>query len=99
MKPCLSRRALIAGLAASSAAVPAVARAAGKQPAPDLPLVVGSIFPFSGPLALVGDEAFRGVTLAVDAINGAGGVGGAMVRLLHQDAVASADAEGAVKAL
>ncbi len=99
MKPCLSRRALIAGLAASSAAMPAVARAAGKQPAPDLPLVVGSIFPFSGPLALVGDEAFRGVTLAVDAINRAGGVGGAMVRLLHQDAVASADAEGAVKAL
>lgn len=71
--PCLttsarhSRRTLVgAGIAVL---LPGLARAgkAARQVAP--PLTLSALFPESGAQALVGDEAWRGVALAVDAAN------------------------------
>ena len=36
----------------------------------------GALYPFSGALALLGDESFRGFELAVEERNAAGGIGG-----------------------
>jgi len=47
---------------------------------------LGAIYPFSGPLALLGDESFRGLDLAIDEANTAGGIGGARLRLIRADA-------------
>jgi branched-chain amino acid transport system substrate-binding protein len=47
----------------------------------------GAIFPFSGELALLGDESWRGVELAVEERNAAGGVQGEKIVLARGDAV------------
>jgi len=49
-------------------------------------LKVGAINPYSGPLALYGDELARGYQLAIDEINAAGGIHGKQVELLRGDA-------------
>lgn len=49
-------------------------------------LRLGAIFPLSGPLALLGDESFRGVEMAVEERNRAGGVLGRPLRLVRADA-------------
>jgi branched-chain amino acid transport system substrate-binding protein len=49
-------------------------------------LRLGAIFPLSGPLALLGDESFRGVEMAVEERNAAGGVLGRPLRLIRADA-------------
>lgn len=49
-------------------------------------LRLGALFPFSGPLAIYGDEVFRGLSLAVAAANEAGGIGGRPIVLLRADA-------------
>jgi branched-chain amino acid transport system substrate-binding protein len=49
-------------------------------------LRLGAVFPLSGPLALLGDESFRGVELAVEERNAAGGVLGRPLRLVRADA-------------
>lgn len=49
-------------------------------------LRVGAVFPLSGPLALLGDESFRGLELAVEERNAAGGLLGRPIRLLRGDA-------------
>jgi branched-chain amino acid transport system substrate-binding protein len=76
----MSRRALGAAAAALLAA-PAATRA--QAPAE---LRLGAVFPLSGPLALLGDECFRGVELAVEERNAAGGVLGRPLRLVRADA-------------
>jgi branched-chain amino acid transport system substrate-binding protein len=51
-------------------------------------LKVGALFPLSGGLALLGEESFRGVELAVEEINKNGGIaGGKKVKLVTGDAV------------
>jgi branched-chain amino acid transport system substrate-binding protein len=60
------------------------------QPAP---VTFGALYPFSGVLALLGDESYRGLELAVEERNGAGGLLGRPIRLLKGDAV---DANAAV---
>ncbi|WP_249362193.1 ABC transporter substrate-binding protein, partial [Halomonas sp. ATBC28] len=60
-------RALAAALALGAAAQ-TTARAADVK--------FGALFPFSGQLALLGEESARGVEIAVDEINAAGGVQG-----------------------
>lgn len=50
------------------------------------PLKIGVINPFSGNFALYGEEVTRGYQLAVDEVNGSGGVGGRQVELLRGDA-------------
>ncbi len=47
---------------------------------------IGAINPYSGPLALYGNEVTRGYELAVDQINAAGGVLGRKVELVRGDA-------------
>jgi branched-chain amino acid transport system substrate-binding protein len=49
-------------------------------------LRLGAIFPLSGPLALLGDESYRGVEMAVEDRNRAGGVLGRPLRLVRADA-------------
>lgn len=48
-------------------------------------LRIGAVFPLSGPLALLGDESFRGLELAVEERNAAGGVLGRPMRLVRAD--------------
>ena len=50
------------------------------------PLRIGAINPYSGPLALYGDEVARGYQLAVDEKNAKGGVLGRKVELVRGDA-------------
>ncbi|MBK1660231.1 ABC transporter substrate-binding protein [Paracraurococcus ruber] len=83
-----ARRPLLGGLAALAAARPALAQ----QPAEGGSTRLGALFPFTGPLALLGDEHFRGLELAAEERNAAGGLLGRPIRLLRGDA---ADAERA----
>lgn len=48
---------------------------------------IGALFPLSGNLALLGEESFRGVELAVEEINANGGINGKKVELVKGDAV------------
>ncbi|MGG5890722.1 ABC transporter substrate-binding protein [Falsiroseomonas sp. HC035] len=89
------RRALggLAGFALAAHFGEALAQA----PAPEVRL--GAIFPLSGPLALFGDECFRGVELAVEERNAAGGVSGRTLRLLGADAPDEATATNEARRL
>nr|WP_232530369.1 ABC transporter substrate-binding protein [Pacificitalea manganoxidans] len=59
----------------------------------------GALFPFSGGLALLGEESARGVEIAVDEINAAGGVQGEEVVLVRGDAVDNNQAIGEARRL
>ncbi len=79
-----SRRVFLktAGTAAAIASFPGVARAQARE------VKVGYILPVTGPLAFEAGLALNGILLAVDDINGAGGVkslGGAKITLLPGD--------------
>lgn len=60
---------------------------------------LGALYPFSGGLALLGDESYRGVQLAVDERNAAGGVNGKQVTLVKADAVDASQAVGEARRL
>jgi branched-chain amino acid transport system substrate-binding protein len=60
---------------------------------------IGALFPFSGGLALLGDESYRGVQLAVDERNAAGGINGEKVVLVKADAVDANQAVGEARRL
>ncbi|WGF90654.1 ABC transporter substrate-binding protein [Marinivivus vitaminiproducens] len=53
----------------------------------DAEVRLGALFPFSGELALLGDESWRGVELAAEEINEAGGIKGEPVTFARGDAV------------
>jgi branched-chain amino acid transport system substrate-binding protein len=72
-------------------AAPQPPAAPGAAPAPG-ELRFGALFPLSGPLALLGDEAYRGLELATEARNAAGGVLGRPLRLLRTDVTEPAQA-------
>ncbi|MBR0651681.1 ABC transporter substrate-binding protein [Roseomonas terrae] len=91
--PQFRRRPLLAGLAAALAA-PGLAAA---QQAQELKL--GALFPFTGPLALLGDESFRGLEIAAEERNAAGGVLGRQLRLAQGDAVDQGQAIAEVRRL
>ncbi|MBY6006187.1 ABC transporter substrate-binding protein [Salipiger bermudensis] len=59
----------------------------------------GALFPFSGGLALLGEESFRGVELAVEEINAAGGIQGEQIDLVRGDAVDNNQAIGEARRL
>ena len=59
----------------------------------------GSLYPISGPLALLGEESARGLELAVDEINAAGGVKGEKIVLERGDAVDNNQATGEARRL
>ena len=89
----LTRRAALGGAAI---AAPVVLRRALAQP-DAIPL--GALYPLSGALALLGDESFRGLELAVDDRNAAGGLLGRPVRLAKGDAFDPSQAGGEVRRL
>ena len=97
----IARRPLLGGLAALVAPAPplraqgggagagggsAAAPGAAPAPAAGSELRLGALFPFSGSLALLGDESFRGLELAVEERNAAGGLLGRAIRLAKGDA-------------
>ncbi len=95
----LDRRRLLQGagaIMASGLARPALAQAPRAAAAE---LRIGAVYPFAGPLALLGDESFRGLELAVEARNEAGGVQGRMLRLVKAEATDAAQAGEAVRRL
>lgn len=59
----------------------------------------GELYPFSGPLALLGEESARGLELAVDQINAEGGLHGEKVVLERGDAVDNNQAIGEARRL
>ncbi|PLC55588.1 amino acid-binding protein [Pollutimonas nitritireducens] len=60
---------------------------------------VGAVYPFSGALALLGQESFRGLELAVNELNEAGGLNGEKVTVLKADAVDPTQAVSETKRL
>jgi len=48
---------------------------------------IGALFPFSGPLALLGQESFNGATIAADIVNEKGGIFGKKIEWVKGDAV------------
>ncbi len=59
----------------------------------------GALYPFSGALALLGDESFRGFELAVEERNAAGGIGGKKIEFVKGDAVDPNQAVGEARRL
>ncbi|HYP64259.1 MAG TPA: ABC transporter substrate-binding protein [Acidocella sp.] len=103
----LSRR-LALGLAGAAALAPA-ARAAkpaheaganesGASAAPAA-FTCGAALPLSGAAALQGDEALRGIQLAIDAVNAAGGIAGLPLTLVTADMPSPAEAGAVVNGL
>jgi branched-chain amino acid transport system substrate-binding protein len=92
------RRALAIATTTTLAALgrPALAQ---QPPAQAAELRLGAVFPLSGPLALLGDESFRGLELAVEERNGAGGALGRQIRLVRADAPDDAAAAAEMRRL
>ena len=72
--------------------VPAPTQSAGE-------LRLGALYPFSGPHALLGDESFRGLEMAIEERNVAGGLLGRPLRLLRGDAPDAARAVAEMRRL
>ena len=62
-------------------------------------LRLGALYPLSGSLSLLGDESFRGLEIAVEERNAAGGLLGRPVRLLKGDATDQNQAVGEARRL
>jgi branched-chain amino acid transport system substrate-binding protein len=60
---------------------------------------VGALYPFSGGLALLGDESFRGLELAIEELNASGGLNGRKIELVKGDAVDPNQAVGEARRL
>lgn len=108
----IARRPLLGGIAALAAPAarphaqgsaqgnaPTTAPANAPAAAPGNELRIGALFPFTGGLALLGDESFRGLELAVEERNGAGGLLGRPIRLLKGDAAGAEQAIGELRRL
>ncbi len=74
------------------------ATAAAPAAAPSGP-VTGVVLPLSGNAALLGNEVWRGIQLAADAVNQAGGIAGKPVTLVSVDTPGQAQATQAVNNL
>lgn len=59
----------------------------------------GALYPFSGSLALLGDESFRGFEIAVEERNAAGGIDGRKIEFVKGDAVDPNQAVGEARRL
>ena len=60
---------------------------------------MGALYPFSGALAQLGDESYRGLELAVNERNAQGGVLGKQIKLVKADAVDANQAVGEARRL
>lgn len=72
-------RRLLGALAAGTLAAPVRAQTQASE------IRLGALFPVSGPLALLGDESFRGIELAIEKRNAAGGLLGRPIHLIRGD--------------
>ena len=89
--------ALHTGRRISLAAALAVLLGAGASHADDLK--IGVVNPFSGPMALYGDEMTRGFDIAVDQANAAGGVLGRKIVIIRGSATTAQEGIAAVEQL
>ncbi len=89
----IKRRTVLGGVAAGLSTPLYRAHAQGGE------LKLGALYPFSGGLALLGDESFRGLEVATDERNAAGGVLGRRIALAKGDAVDQNQAIGEVRRL
>ena len=89
---------LIRNFAATLASA-AVLSLAGFAGAGAQEIKIGALYPFSGGLALLGDESFRGTQIAVDERNAAGGINGRKIALVKADAVDANQAVGEARRL
>jgi branched-chain amino acid transport system substrate-binding protein len=96
--PPVPRRLALLGAAAT---VPPLSRAAAQAPpaAAATELRFGALFPLSGPLALLGDESVRGLEMATEERNAAGGVLGRPARLVRADVTEPAQAQAEARRL
>lgn len=62
-------------------------------------LKIGAVNPYSGPMALYGDELTRGFELAVDRVNAAGGVLGRKIQIVRGSATTPQEGIAAVEQL
>lgn len=60
---------------------------------------VGALYPFSGGLALLGQESYRGLELAINERNAEGGIDGKKIEIVKADAVDPSQAVSAAKRL
>ncbi len=97
----LPRRSLLGAAAALSLA--ATGRAASKNgtqgASPALAPQFGAALPLTGAYALEGDETLRGIQLAADAVNAAGGIAGKPISLTPGDMPVQSAAAAAVNGL
>ena len=100
--PPLPRRLVLAGstgLALAGGPRGAAGQGASAPAAAGSEVRLGAIFPLSGSLSLLGDESFRGVEIAVEERNAAGGLLSRPVRLLKGDATDQNHAVGEARRL
>jgi branched-chain amino acid transport system substrate-binding protein len=88
----LTRRRMVLGAGLAAGATRRARATAAAPKAAGQPLPLGALFPFSGPLSLLGDESFRGLDLAADERNAAGGLLGRKLLLTRGDAADAAQA-------
>ena len=94
------RRSLLAGMGLAVASRGATAQVQGSPTASAAAeWRFGAIYPLSGGPALLGDESFRGLEMATEERNAAGGLLGRPIRLLRADAVDEAAAVGEARRL
>src|SRR5699024_2438403 len=76
-----------AGLGAAVAAVTGLAACGGSGGGAggDGPIRLAALYPISGPLALLGEESWRGAAIAAKELNDAGGIDGREVELVQAD--------------
>ena len=100
MRPGAPRRSLLAAMALAAAPRGAAAQVQGSPTtSAAAEWRFGAIYPLSGAPALLGDESFRGLEMAVEERNAAGGLIGRPIRLLRADAVDEAAAVGEARRL
>ena len=87
------------GALASGMALAATPFAISRSFAQSGPIKVGALYPFSGGLALLGDESFRGLEIAIEERNAAGGVKGRQLQIVRGDAVDPNQAVGEARRL
>lgn len=87
----ISRRALLSGVALAAGKRAGHAASATAKPHP-APVTVGALFPETGRLSLPGDEAFRGVELAVETARLSAPANGKPIRLIRASASTQAEA-------
>jgi branched-chain amino acid transport system substrate-binding protein len=94
----LSRR-LALGLAGAALVAPAARASSAQTHKTAQALICGAALPLSGAAALEGSEVLRGIQLAADTVNAAGGIAGTPVQLVSADMPAPSDATAAVNGL